>query len=94
MLYLFALVYGFTYSGLSSSVGALIGDVFGLGRIGAIFGILDIGWGIGAALGPAMGGLIFDISGNYSAAFLIEALSILIMCLLIASIRRETVGNS
>ena len=94
MLYLFALVYGFAYSGLSSSLGALIGDVFGLGRIGMIFGTLEVGWGIGAALGPAMGGLIFDYSSSYSAAFLIEAFSMLIVCLLIASIRREMGGNS
>ena len=93
MLYLFALVYGFTYSGLSSSMGAFVGDVFGVGSIGAIFGMLEIGWGIGAALGPAMGGLIFDYSGTYSAAFLIEAFAILVMCLLIASIRRETIGD-
>ena len=93
MLYLFALIYGFTYSGLSSSLGALVGDVFGVGSIGAIFGVLEIGWGIGASLGSAMGGLIFDYSGTYSAAFLIEALAILIMCLLIASIRREAASD-
>ncbi len=93
MLYLFALIYGFTYSGLSSSMGALVGDVFGVGSIGAIFGVLEIGWGIGAALGPAMGGLIFDYSGTYSAAFLIEAFAILIICLLIAFIRRETASD-
>ncbi len=94
MLYLFALVYGFAYSGLSSSMGALIADVFRLDNIGAIFGVLEIGWGIGSALGPAMGGLIFDSRQSYSVAFLIGAFFMLITSLLIALIRRETGRNS
>ena len=69
MLYLFAFVYGFSYSGLASSLGALLGDIFGWARIGMMFGILEISWGVGAALGPAMGGLVFDHTGNYSVAF-------------------------
>ncbi|MBA7700854.1 L-lactate transporter [subsurface metagenome] len=89
MLYLFALVFGFAYSGFSSSMGALIGDTFGLGKIGAIFGVLEIGFGIGAAIGPAIGGLIFDVSNSYSVAFLMGAVAMLISTLLIALIRRE-----
>ena len=94
MLFLFAIVYGTAYGGLTPPITALIGDTLGLRNIGVILGVLEIGWGIGAALGPAMGGLIFDYSSNYSAAFLIEAFSMLIVCLLIASIRREMGGNS
>ena len=93
MLYLFALVFGFAYNGLSSSMGALIGDIFGLGKIGAIFGVLEIAWGIGAAIGPAVGGLIFDISNSYSIAFLMGAGAMLISTLLIALIRKESIGN-
>ena len=93
MLYLFALVYGFAYNGLAASMGALIGDTFGLGKIGAIFGVLEISWGIGAAIGPAIGGLIFDLSNSYSIAFLIGALAMLVATLLVALIRRETGRN-
>jgi MFS family permease len=94
MLYLFALVCGFAYSGLSSSAGALIADVFGLGNIGAIFGVLEVGFGIGAAVGPALGGLLFDANNSYSTAFLIGGFSMFIATLLIALIRRETGRNS
>jgi len=93
MLYLFALVFGFAYSGFSSSMGALIGDTFGLGKIGAIFGVLEIGFGIGAAIGSAIGGLIFDVSNSYSVAFLMGAVAMLISTLLIALIRKETNRN-
>ena len=93
MLYLFALVYGFAFSGMSLAMAALIGDTFGLGRIGAILGLLEIGWGIGAAIGSVMGGLIFDARGSYSLAFLLGAVAMLIATLLISLTRRETNGN-
>jgi len=90
MLYLFALVYGFAYSGFGSSMGALIGDTFGLGKIGAIFGVLEIGFGIGAAIGSTVGGIIFDVSNSYSVAFLMGAIAMLITALLIVLVRRES----
>ncbi len=89
-LYLFAVVYGFFYSGLGTSGGALISDTFGVKNIGAVFGLLEVGFGIGAALGAAMGGYIFDVSGSYKAAFMIGALAMLVATVLIAFIRRET----
>ena len=89
-LYLFALVFGFFHSGIGSSGAALISDTFGLGKIGAIFGLLEIGFGIGAAVGSAIGGIIFDINQSYSLAFLIGAGAILLATLLITLIRRET----
>jgi predicted MFS family arabinose efflux permease len=89
-LYLFALVFGFSQSGFGSSGAVLVSDTFGLGKIGAIFGLLEIGFGIGAALGPAIGGIIFDINQSYSIAFLLGTVAMLIATLLVALIRRET----
>ena len=48
------------------------------------------GAGIGRAIGPAIGGFIFDINGSYSVAFLIGAVVMVVVTLLIALIRRET----
>jgi MFS family permease len=93
MLYLFALVYGFAYGGMIPVTAALVSDTFGLGRIGVILGLLEISFGIGAAIGPAMGGLIFDARGSYSLAFLLGAVAMLVVTLLISLIRRETNGN-
>jgi len=93
MFYLFAVVFGFAYSGSGSSMAAIIGDTFGLGQIGAIFGLLEVGFGVGAAIGPAMGGLIFDISHSYTIAFLIGAVVMLVATLLVTLIRRETNTN-
>jgi len=90
MLYLFAIVYGLANGGLLSSITALLGDTFGLNRIGSILGVLDVGWAIGAATGPMIGGLVFDISNSYSLAFLLGAVAMAIIALLTALIRRET----
>ena len=93
MFFLFALIFGFAYSGFGSSMAAIIGDTFGLRQIGAIFGLLEVGFGIGAAIGPAIGGLIFDISHSYTIAFLIGAAVMLVVTLLLTLIRRETNTN-
>ena len=90
MLYLFALVYGFVSGGFASTFTALIGDSFGLPSIGRILGALELGWGFGAALGPIIGGLIFDVTNSYSTAFLIGAAVMVMPPLLIGLVRRET----
>ncbi len=89
MLYLFASVYGFAYSGFISPIYALVGDIFGLRNIGVIMGVLDIGWAIGGAIGPIIGGLIFDVRDSYSVAFLMGAAAMLIVTLLVVLIRSE-----
>ena len=92
-LYLFALIFGFVYSGFGISGAALISDTFGLSKIGTIFGLLEISFGIGAAIGSAFGGIIFDVSHSYSIAFLIGVGAMLVATLLITLIRRETNRN-
>ena len=69
---------------------ALIGDTFGLGRIGAILGLLEVGFGTGAGLGPVIGGAIFDLKQSYFLAFLLGVATILVTTMLISFIRRET----
>ena len=88
MFYAFAIVYGFAYSGFTSSMAALISDVFGLSRIGTVFGILEVSFGVGSALGPIIGGLVFDIAGSYHMAFMIMALFMCISTLLVGMIKK------
>lgn len=74
MFYLFAAAYGLAYGGIDPVISALIPDIFGLRNVGVIMGAMVVGWGSGAALGPYLSGLIFDLSGSYSFAFLSGAL--------------------
>jgi len=89
MLCLFGLVHGFTLGGFTTAITVLIGGTFGLKDIGKILGVLEIGIFIGAAIGPYLGGLIFDVSSSYTLAFLIMAGVMLARTLMVALIMRE-----
>ena len=88
-LYLFAVIYGFFYSGFGSSTAALISDSFRAKNIGAAFGLLEIGIGTGAATGAVVGGRIFDINQSYDIAFLSIALTLLIAAVLFTMVKRQ-----
>jgi len=91
MLYLFGVMFGFLIGGFDPAVTALIGDIFGLRSIGVIMGILNVAFGIGAAIGPAVGGFVFDADKSYSTAFLMGAVAMLITALLIVLVKRESI---
>jgi MFS family permease len=88
--YLFAAVYGFTNGGMITLIWALISDTFGVGSLGAITGALVVGFGIGAAIGPMIGGVLFDVNNDYFFAFLAGAAAMLMAALLMVFVRRES----
>jgi MFS family permease len=47
----------------------VIPDVFGVRALGAIMGVLSLGWRFGAALGPAAAGFLYDLTGSYAIPF-------------------------
>jgi len=47
----------------------VIPDVFGVRAIGAIMGVLTLGWRCGAALAPAAAGFLYDATGSYAVPF-------------------------
>jgi MFS family permease len=89
-LYVFALAYGLGWGGMGPTFAALAGETFGLRKIGAILGAMDAGFNAGAAMGPFLGGLIFDVSGSYFFAFVIAALLMFIAATLVLVIRQES----
>ena len=94
MLYIVTVLFGLAFGGMVPSIAALCGEVFGLHNIGSILGLLEVGFGIGAAIGPLTGGLIFDIDKSYSIAFSIGALIMCVVPLLLIQIRQETDKNT
>ena len=90
MLYVFAAAFGAAYGGLAPPTTSIVGDTFGVRHIGVIFGVLEVGWVCGAAVGPALAGYIFDITGRYYLAFLSGVLAALIMVVLILLLRVPT----
>ena len=70
MFYLIAALFGF-----GSSAGILqppmIAALFGLNAHGLILGVATLGYTIGGAVGPLVGGYIFDVTHSYQLAFLL-----------------------
>jgi MFS family permease len=62
-------VFGMGFSGGDTAFVRIIPDVFGLKALGAITGLLALGWRSGAALGPAVAGFVHDATGSYAVPF-------------------------
>lgn len=63
-------LFGVGYGGGAILYPKIVADFYGVKAIGAIIGILGIGWTVGAVVGPPLGGLVFDKWGSYALAFL------------------------
>ncbi|MGH7844221.1 MAG: MFS transporter [Candidatus Binatia bacterium] len=84
-VYLTAVLYGVGHSAGNPTYGAVIGDIFGGRNIGTIFGFLEIGFGLGMALGSWSGGIAYDLTGSYRWAFSLALLSFTVSFLAIKS---------
>ena len=88
MLYLFAVIYGFGYGGLSALISPIIAELFGLSSHGVIMGVVIMFGGTGGmAIGPLLAGHIFDITGSYQSAFLMYAAISVIGLILVSRLR-------
>ena len=70
MLYLFIVVAGFASGGMGASESPITAWLFGISSHGLIYGVVHVGFTIGAAAGPFITGYIFDLTGSYQLAFL------------------------
>ncbi len=97
-LYLYALLFGLGFGARGPIVVAMMADFYHGRHFGSIYGFINIGNGIGGALGPWLAGYLHDATGSYEISFL-TCIPILVgSCVLfwIAgwSRRRENGGNS
>lgn len=73
MLFLFAVVSSLAFAGMGIGESPLVAGLFGLRFHGVIYGVVHVGFTIGAALGPFVTGYIFDLTDSYQMAFLVGA---------------------
>jgi MFS family permease len=59
-------------------VAQVVPQVFGMRALGAIMGILTLGWRCGAAAGPALAGFLYDLTGSYRIPFGLAPLGVLL----------------
>jgi MFS family permease len=86
VLYLFAVVFAFGYGSGSVIMPNIVAEMFGLRFHGILLGIVNFSACIGCATGPVAAGWLFDITGNYYAAFMTTALFGMITLILVLSI--------
>ncbi len=75
LVYAAAIVYGIGHSAGNPTYGALIADIFSGAKIGTIYGIIEISFGLGSAFGAWLGGYLYDLTGSYRLPFSICFLS-------------------
>ncbi|MFC1903622.1 MFS transporter, partial [Chloroflexota bacterium] len=95
MLYLFAVIFGFSYGTQSAMTSPMVAEHFGLGSHGVVLGAIMLGVMGGVAVGPVLAGHIFDITDSYNLAFLIYAIAGIIGLILISLLKstRKEVRN-
>jgi MFS family permease len=73
VLYLFAVIFGIGYGSMAPLMPYLTADRFGRQVLGSAYGMLIFFVaGFGGSIGPVVGGLIFDRTGSYANAWLLN----------------------
>ena len=88
-LYAFAVVFGLTGGGRNALWPLALTESFGVRNIGTIFGWLNIPFMLGNAIGPVLGGYIFDTTGSYDLLFGLSAAASAISIFFVALMRKE-----
>lgn len=68
--YAVAAAFGFIYAGVMPLYAVLVRENFPVRMLGTIMGGTGLAGGLGMAVGPVLGGWIFDITGGYGALYL------------------------
>jgi sugar phosphate permease len=90
LLYLFSICFGYGIGLFNPTVYASAADIFYGTHFGSVTGLVLMGLGVGGAIGPWLGGYLFDLSGRYTSAFVlcIISMSLACLCLWIAAPRK------
>jgi MFS transporter, OFA family, oxalate/formate antiporter len=72
------LVIGVGFAATDTMLAKAVPEVFGTRALGAILGVLNLGWRCGAALGPAAAGFLYDASGSYAIPFGAAPIAVLV----------------
>jgi len=67
---------GFGFGMRIAQLAAIPADTFSGPHLGAILGVVQAGGGLGGAIGPFLGGWLFDVTGSYRMAFTAAAIAV------------------
>jgi MFS family permease len=86
-IYLLAVLFGFAYGGIAPQLPVLTAQFFGLSSLGSVFGSLLFSGAVGGAIGPLLGGKIFDLSQSYLWSFSLAGVVVMVSLGLIFLLR-------
>ena len=88
VLYLFAVIFGIGYGSMAPLMPYLTADRFGAQVLGSAYGMLIFFVaGIGGSIGPVIGGLIYDRTGSYGNAWLLNLILLMAISVLILTLK-------
>ena len=93
-LYACALIYGFGYGSLAPILPLLVANRFGRHVVGSIYGLLTFFIGAGGAIGPVLGGVIYDHFGSYHYLWLINIFVLSFIALAILTLKKGKQYNT
>jgi len=74
----YMLTFGIGFNGMAPVYASAVSDRFAGKNLGTILGLLDLGFGLGSALGPWWAGWMFDRYGNYDGVIVGVAVGVVI----------------
>jgi MFS family permease len=88
-------VSGFGFGMRIAQLSTIPADAFPGPHLGAILGVVQAGGGLGGAIGPFLGGWLFDVTGSYQLAFAAAGVAVAgsAIAAWIAAPRRPRVGR-
>ena len=92
-LYLYSILFGLGFGARGPIIAAMMADMYQGKHFGSIYGFINIGNGIGGALGPWLGGYLHDITGSYELTFILCIPILIFACILFWIARRSRGGK-
>lgn len=80
-LYVYSILFGLGFGARGPIITAMMADRFQGKHFGSIYGFINIGNGIGGALGPWLGGFLYDLTGSYRIPFFICIPALVLACI-------------
>jgi sugar phosphate permease len=81
LLYIYSVAAGLGVGLFSPNIIVGTADIYRGRNIGTITALLMTGMGLGGAIGPWLGGYIFDVTGSYQAAFMVAIGAFILGCI-------------
>jgi MFS family permease len=88
-LYFYAIIFGFGYGSLAPMMPILTADRFGRHIMGSVYGLLTFLIGMGGAVGPILGGVIFDALGSYARVWQLNMIMLAVAAIVILTLKKD-----